>query len=566
MVEEQIKVSLVGEDAGLGAATVTGSKNLDRFGKSIDDVNKKLPQLNRNSGTATQSMANLSKITQDIPSSFAGVASNMAPVLDAFQGLESEAGGTGAILQALAGSLMGPVGISVALGVVSSLFLTFVRNVENAGKETEDAGHKFDFFTDRINDAKNALADVNAEIDHLAKLGSINIKIAGLKESLDLEGQVVSIAEKVAAANDEYRKQSDIISDIESKLNDSDKKGNLINTGKAKEELESQLKAAQDAQRKANEDQIRLDRERTQAEASVRLQKKKEAEDEAKDREDEHKKALDALKKRNKELLEEEKRAAAERKKVMDALRTGSVAFSSPTDFFKDLNKEESLKSNPDFEKFLKNQFSDIKVPVRINIVPATTPLINAKDLKIIDKLAIATNVNQAINDALAQIEIAGFVALGDAIGKAISGGNIGDVFSGFAAQLGSVITQLGEQLIKFGVLAQLAQKSIASALTNPFALIAAGVALTAFGSAFQSAIQVPHLANGGIIPAGYSGDKFPAMLSSGEAVIPLDKIHNYLGNTGGSGPQVIVMAQRLRGRDSILQQSRENRSQRRGV
>ena len=44
--------------------------------------------------------------------------------------------------------------------------------------------------------------------------------------------------------------------------------------------------------------------------------------------------------------------------------------------------------------------------------------------------------------------------------------------------------------------------------------------------------ISVPHLASGGIIPPGFPGDTFPAMLSSGEAVIPLDELDNMTGTS----------------------------------
>jgi hypothetical protein len=565
-VEEQIKVSLVGEDAGLGAATVTGSKNLDRFGKSIDDVNKKLPQLNRNSGTATQSLVNLSRIAQDAPYGFIGIANNLNPMLESFQRLQVEAGGSSAALKVMLSSLAGPAGIGLALGVVSSLLVTFGKDIFGAGKETEDAGHKFDFFTDRINDVKSALEDVNSEIAFLGKLGSINIKINGLKESLDLEGQVVDIAQKSAAARQAYSDLGDTILEINSRLNSSGKDGKLLVTGKDRDELESKLKQAQDAQQKANEDTIKLEQDRIVAEASVKLQKKKEAEDEAKDREEEHKKSLADLKRRNRELLEEEKRAAKERHDLLASLRSANIDFNSPTDFFKNLNTEEAQKSNPDYEKFLRNQFSNIKIPARISIVPPTTPLLNVKGLQVVDGIALAAKANDEINKAFQNVQIDAFVALGDAIGKAITGGNLGEAFAALGAQLGSVITQLGEQMIQLGVLALATSNAIKSALTNPFLLIAAGVALTAFGSVIQSKLSVPHLAQGGIIPPGFSGDKFPAMLNSGEAVIPLDKIHNYLGGTGSGGPQVIVMAQRLRGRDAVLQQVREGKSQRRGA
>lgn len=67
-----------------------------------------------------------------------------------------------------------------------------------------------------------------------------------------------------------------------------------------------------------------------------------------------------------------------------------------------------------------------------------------------------------------------------------------------------------------------------------------AAVALTATG-----------LAEGGIIPDGYKGDKFPAMLDSGEAVIPLRKLPE-LVNMSGGGQSVEVFG-RIKGEDIYL-------------
>jgi hypothetical protein len=53
-----------------------------------------------------------------------------------------------------------------------------------------------------------------------------------------------------------------------------------------------------------------------------------------------------------------------------------------------------------------------------------------------------------------------------------------------------------------------------------PMGPIMAGIAAAA-GSIQIAAIRAAPLAKGGIIPPGYPGDTFPAMLTSGEMVIP---------------------------------------------
>jgi hypothetical protein len=61
-----------------------------------------------------------------------------------------------------------------------------------------------------------------------------------------------------------------------------------------------------------------------------------------------------------------------------------------------------------------------------------------------------------------------------------------------------------------------------------------AGAGASALFQGLIAKIKPPGLAAGGIIPPGFEGDRFPAMLNSGEAVIPLDKLFRVLGNGGG--------------------------------
>ena len=49
-------------------------------------------------------------------------------------------------------------------------------------------------------------------------------------------------------------------------------------------------------------------------------------------------------------------------------------------------------------------------------------------------------------------------------------------------------------------------------------------------------------LADGGIIPSGYNNDTFPAMLSTNEAVIPLDRLPQLMGIGKSSGKEQEVV------------------------
>lgn len=109
----------------------------------------------------------------------------------------------------------------------------------------------------------------------------------------------------------------------------------------------------------------------------------------------------------------------------------------------------------------------------------------------------------------------------------------------------------------KEAIQAQLA-KAIAGAIAGEatkglLGLVTAGVAVAGISALFNS--KVPKLSSGGIIPPGFEGDRFPAFLNSGEAVIPIDKLLNAIEGGGGSGEFI------LRGQDLVLAMERASYS-----
>lgn len=58
----------------------------------------------------------------------------------------------------------------------------------------------------------------------------------------------------------------------------------------------------------------------------------------------------------------------------------------------------------------------------------------------------------------------------------------------------------------------------------------------------------IPGLASGGIVPPGYPNDTFPARLTSGEAVIPLDKLDQM-----GGGANVFIPNLTIKGQDFVI-------------
>jgi hypothetical protein len=182
-----------------------------------------------------------------------------------------------------------------------------------------------------------------------------------------------------------------------------------------------------------------------------------------------------------------------------------------------------------------------------------------------------------AINDAINVQQLAGnaldnFQAL-TAAGLTLVAGGVNGITQGIGAMTEAILNgedgwkAFGNTMLKVlkQVIVQLVEAAALAAILSAISGGAAGGGIS-FAKQFLKLLGgggSPGFATGGfVVPAGFPNDGYNARLSSGEVVLPLNRIGDFL-NTDTSG-QVIVLNSRLRGSDMILQQSRTNRSQRR--
>lgn len=125
---------------------------------ALDTIAKKQSELNRiqkvtgealnktsaNSNRATQSLTDLSRIAQDAPYGFIGIANNINPLVESFGRLKASTGSTGGALKSLVAGLAGPGGIGLAIGVVSSLLVTFGDKLFGTSKKTKETADATD--------------------------------------------------------------------------------------------------------------------------------------------------------------------------------------------------------------------------------------------------------------------------------------------------------------------------------------------------------------------------------------------------------------------------------------
>ena len=90
------------------------------------------------SNRAAFALTNLGRVAQDAPFGFMGIQNNLNPLLESFQMLRKETGSNVSAFKALAGGLVGPAGLGLALSLVSSAFLLYQEYTRKASKETKE--------------------------------------------------------------------------------------------------------------------------------------------------------------------------------------------------------------------------------------------------------------------------------------------------------------------------------------------------------------------------------------------------------------------------------------------
>lgn len=190
-------------------------------------------------------------------------------------------------------------------------------------------------------------------------------------------------------------------------------------------------------------------------------------------------------------------------------------------------------------------------------------------------------NINNAamFNEQLGGVLESGLenlaVGIGDALGQAIAtGGSLGSQLGVvLLGTLGGVATQIGKMAIGIGIALEGIKKALKS--LNPVVAIAAGIALVALGSFFQSKSAkiadgmgkgggAKAFAAGGIVSTPTLGlvGEYPGARANPEVIAPLDKLKSMIGDRGAA--QVQVGGQfTLKGQDLVvaLQRANSNRN-----
>jgi hypothetical protein len=171
----------------------------------------------------------------------------------------------------------------------------------------------------------------------------------------------------------------------------------------------------------------------------------------------------------------------------------------------------------------------------------------------------------QAVESAAESVAI-GFAEM---TASAMSGG---EGFAGFGRFLLGTMADLAIQVGKIAVGVGISVEGIKKALQtlNPVLAVAAGIALIALGSIAKNALSnaaggnnVPALATGGLTTGpmlAMIGDN----ASGKEAVIPFERMGEFLDMAGANQPSNVTVTGRISGRDIMLSNERSSRDRKR--
>lgn len=543
-------------EAALKKSTNAGEINyltgqVDKLKQSIASLSQQQVKSVAATNTAAQSLTNLSRIAQDAPFGFIGIANNINPLVESFGRLKAETGTTGGALKALVSGLSGAGGLGLAFSAVTAA-ITFAQIGFSAwSRGSKEAKDNADIFKKDLEALKRELNAVTDELNSFisvaessAKLNDINI-VARFEDKteqgvLQRQAKFITISEELVAATDARRKAWDNYLSV------------LNQTFKSEEEYQKALQAALDVYNQANKKEKELGEAR-ELQAAI-----------------------------NRAATVEDQRAAAERaknaRKTTKEVETLTDAYNK---FIQELVNNQKLatlfnepavkKNIESFESFIQlavkkfNARATFTIPLvaelntlkrsldavkpkdlvqslqeKINLTPISIPFnIPKGSIENIKKDAV--NITDSLSKALESSIAAIGVGLGEGLAAAINGtANFGDIFQSIFNTLGGVVQTLGEQIIAIGAAALVAQAAIAQALANPFLVIAAGVALVALGSLIKSTTANQNRfavgtrnAPGGLALVGERGPEL-INLPSGSQVIPAAQTSNMLGGVGG--------------------------------
>ncbi len=523
------------------------------IGADVSDLNRKLTQagnitkdfagkVQTGSNQATVALTNLGRVAQDSAFGFVGIANNLNPLLESFQRLRLETGSNKAALQALGSSLIGAGGIGLALSVITSAvtfaqmgFSAWTRGLNDNAKAAKEEASALKTVSDAI--AREA-TDVFSLVTVLkSETETRKRKLDAIKELQQIQPEIFNglKLEKDAVigldqAYQAYLKNlQDVVNakilqaQIEKNLSRQFELQNILETAATYEKSITPLKDFSAASLEAAKAQRELVNERIRA-LNIFGQNITIPQATAE---------LDQLKKNFEGLAQKLFDVSGGIKVKAFKIKPEKVEV-DPNTLERGLGSlfppGKVIAPPPGYEPSIKLQNIKLNPPDEVKLDVGFAEKILEAVRKEIFRAQLEENINGLLKDVFA----GAFVGIGEAIGNAITGSDIGDAFNSIFKILGTGLKQLGVFVIAQSKLLAQIKATIAKA---PALAIPLGLALVALGTVIQNAIvkKTPGFAtgvrgfDGGLALVGERGPEL-VRLPKGSDVIPNGQIGGFGG------------------------------------
>ena len=549
--------------------------------------------LNTGSTQAAQSLQNLSRVAQDAPFGFIGIANNINPLVESFGRLKAETGSTGGALKALVGGLSGPAGLGLAFGVVTAAISFAQIGFDRWGASAKKAKADNDEFEKSLQSAKTSAISTGLQLQafiDVAKNGNLPLqqRNEALKEANNILGKHGELLTLANVGTEEATRQVQLYTQA------------LIAqavAGKYADRLAELAIKRTTIQNEINQRAIGIAKIRSinatanvnqltgQTAGYVQLQDALLDQENAKQNlnsiDQEYNQTLKDL---NNSVLTSTSafgqlgtKITATAKKAPKAKKALETFNEVIVKTAKNIKDQEALSILLD-ESTLKEQIKLVRDTIERGVKEFNVPTNDARILKLkaqLDELEAqlaveegAKNIKKAVKQQKGKLTITvpviinpdavipvkelqkklqeSFAIIGTGLGEGIAnaiteGANFGDVFLSIFNQLGGVVQALGEQILAIGIAAIVAADSLKAIFANPYAAIAAGIALVALGALIKNTTAPRNRFAVGTrnAPGGMAlvGERGPEMISlpRGSQVLPAAQTANMLGGVGGA-------------------------------
>jgi hypothetical protein len=157
MAQETLKITITADNQ-------QAVKNIQETVTATTKLGTAFKTLPSTSNQATNVLMNVSRVAQDASYGFMGIANNLNPLLESFQRLQAQSGSTTTALKSMAQGLMGPAGIGLALGVVSSIIVSYGSKISDFITGTNEASKAEDKFATSLKDARSEASETGIRL------------------------------------------------------------------------------------------------------------------------------------------------------------------------------------------------------------------------------------------------------------------------------------------------------------------------------------------------------------------------------------------------------------------